>query len=226
MKVKELPTYEKPREKALKYGINVLSNNELLALLIRCGTKDLSSIDLATSLLAKYGSLRQLLSLSIEQLIQEKGIKEAKGLEIKAVLELALRASYEEVLMTDIITSPKTLINYLQLHYGSCLEERFIVVYLNTKNYVIKSEVISIGDINSTLAHPREIFKKAMMLNSCKIICAHNHVTGDITPSNADIQLTKDILKAGFFIHIPLVDHLIISCNNYFSFAQNNMLKL
>ncbi len=224
MKVKELSYNERPREKAFKFGIKVLSNRELLALLIRSGYEDNSALDIADQLLHKYGSLRNCLMLDLTELMQQKGIKKAKGLEILASIELAKRMMYEEMEERDVISCPTSLYNWLKLQFGSLQQEHFIVVYLNTKNHVTDYEIISIGGLDSTIVHPREVFKKAIKLSCAKIICAHNHPSQDVTPSNADIEVTKRLLQASKALHIVLLDHLIISSKNYYSFRENNLL--
>ncbi len=224
MKLKELASGERPREKADKFGVKVLSNRELLALLIRSGYRNNSALDIADKLLKKYGSLRNCLILELNELMSIKGIKKAKGLEILASIELAKRMIYEEMEDKDIITSPNSLYSWLQLQFGHLNYEQFVVIYLNTKNHLDGFEVVSKGSLDSTTVHPREVFKNAIKKSCAKIICVHNHPSFDVTPSTADIEVTKKLVKAGKTLNINILDHVIIGGKNFYSFKENRLL--
>lgn len=224
MKVKEISFQERPREKAFKFGIKVLSNRELLALLIRSGYQKQSALDIADNLLREYGSLRNCLTLDLKELMKHKGIKIAKGLEILATIELAKRMMYEDVEQKDIVTSPSSLISWLKLRFGDLQQEHFVVVFLNTKNCICDYEIISKGGLDSANVHPREVFKKAIKIGCAKIICAHNHPSFDVTPSNADIEVTKKLVEASKMLNIFLVDHVIVGPKHYYSFKENNLI--
>jgi len=225
MLVKELAKNERPREKALKFGIKILSNRELLALLIRCGYVNYSALDISDSLFKEQHSLSRLLNMEFSELIKYKGIKEAKALEILACVELAKRMMLEKAEEVDLIASPRHLIDWLHLKFGHIEQEEFIVVFLNTKNHIVYHEVISKGGLDSTTVHPREVYKKAIKLACAKIICVHNHPSGDITPSPADVKVTKRLIEAGGVLGIELLDHIIVAGNDHYSFRDNNLLN-
>ncbi len=226
MLVKEVAKNERPREKALKYGIKILSNRELLALLLRSGFSNYSSLDIADDLLSTHGSLNRLLHLEISELCQHRGIKIAKALELLACTELASRMMSEELEESDVISSPQLLVNWLRLKFGFENQEQFIVVFLNVKNKVCYHEVISKGGLDSASVHPREVFKQAIRLSCAKIICVHNHPSGDVEPSPTDMAVTKSLLEAARVLKIDLLDHIIIGSSRHFSFKDNGLLNL
>ncbi|MFV0255037.1 MAG: RadC family protein [Erysipelotrichaceae bacterium] len=224
MRVKEIPINERPREKAFNYGIEYLSDRELLALLIRSGTKKHSAIEIADLLLKNHGGLRNCLQLDLADLMKQPGIKKAKGLEILASIELAKRMLLEEIKHNDVITHPKILVNWFNYQFKALLQEIFVVVFLNVKNEVMDFEVISKGGLSSAPVHTRDVFRKAIVKGVDKIVCLHNHPSNDITPSAADTQVTKSLLAASKFVNIPLLDHLIIGGNKYYSFRENKQI--
>lgn len=223
--VKEITKNERPREKALKFGIAVLSNRELLALILRSGYEKHSVLDIADQLLKQYQSLAKILTLDIEELMEFKGIKEAKALELVACCELSKRMMLENTLNKDIIISPYGLLEWLKLNFGFLHQEEFIVIFLNTKNYILDYQIIAKGGLDSASVAPREVFKRGIKLSCAKIICVHNHPSLDITPSTADIEVTKRLEEAGRFLGIPLLDHIIIGGNNHYSFRDNKLLE-
>jgi DNA repair protein RadC len=225
MKVKDIALLERPREKAITYGIRQLSNRELLALFIRSGYHQHSALDIADELLNYYGSINLCLHVSIEELTRFKGIKVAKAVELVAVLELARRVLLEESREVDVVAAPISLVNWLQLSYGNMQQEHFIAVYLNVKNHIITHEVISKGGLDSASVHPREVFKLAVSCSAAKLIVIHNHPSQDTKPSLADIDVTKLLFEASRFLQIPLLDHIIVANNEYYSFKEHNMLN-
>jgi len=225
MKLKEIAINERPREKAKLYGVGMLSNRELLALFIRSGYRDNSALDIADELLRQQGTLSNCMHLKIEDFHQIKGIKTAKAVELVAVLELAKRVLWEEAKAVDVVAAPISLVQWLQLSYGNLHQEHFIAVYLNVKNHIIDHEVIAKGGLDSAAIHPREVFKQAVACSAAKLIVVHNHPSQDPNPSPADIDVTKILYDASQFLHIPLLDHIIIAKNEYYSFKEHNMLK-
>jgi len=225
MLVKEITVNERPREKALKYGIATLSNRELLALLLRSGNSGFSVFDIADELINVHGSLAKLGHLDITELMKHKGIKVAKALELQACMELTTRMLAEELADIDVINSPQQLVSWLRLKFGWETQEQFIVVFLNVKNAIAHYEVVAKGGLDSTFVHPREVFKQAIKLSCAKIICVHNHPSGDVQASKADIDVTKALLQAAKLLRIELLDHLIISDRAYFSFKDNGLLN-
>lgn len=224
MIVKEMPYYERPREKALKFGVKHLSNRELLAVLIKTGVEGHSCLAIADEILKMANGISHLGHLRIENLMTIKGIKKVKAIEIQACIEIAKRMALEEVISKPIITSPTELVNWLQKELGDEKQEMFLVVYLNVKNQIIKFDVLFKGTLNKSLVNTREIFKEALFVSAMSIVIVHNHPSGDVTPSDADNDMTQKIQKAGMYMGVHLIDHIIVSSKNHFSFAENNLL--
>lgn len=224
MILKEIPKSERPREKALKFGITALSNRELIAILIKTGFQGYSSLKIAEDVLKISNVIGNLSKLELRDFLKVKGIKEAKALEILACIELSKRLNYEECLDLNVIDRPKALITWLNKEIGSSQQEQFMVVYLNTKNRIITYRILFKGTIDSSLIHPREIFKEALLLSSSKILLVHNHPSGDTTPSDADIKSTYKIIEAGNLMGIKVIDHIIVTSNNHFSFVNEGII--
>ena len=216
MKVKELNKEERPREKALQHGIAALSNRELLALVLRSGTRSMSALELADEVLRHWSSMGDL-GLS--------GIKEAKAISLLAAFELGRRIAFDEVLHAPGIHHPQDILEWVNQQIGFEQQEHFLVLFLNQKNQLISSRVMFVGTLTNASVHPREIFREAMQLGCAKILCVHNHPSGDPQPSSADISLTRSIEECGVMTAIPLMDHIIVSRNTYFSFAQKGLLQ-
>lgn len=222
--IKDLPTSEKPREKALKYGINTLSNRELLALLIRTGIKDKSSLELADELLIKCNGIHNLSKFNNKDLMNIKGIKEAKALELLACFELSRRMSLECVMEDTILDGTKVLINWLRKELGNKTQEEFICVYLNNAYKFIQYKSLFKGTIDSSNVFPRDIVKEGLLCNATKIILVHNHPSGNLTPSKADIFMTGKIIDSCNMVNIEVIDHIIITQENYLSFKEQCLL--
>lgn len=220
MKVKEMMVDERPREKAWSLGIDALSNRELIALLLRSGTKDKNVLELADELLHLKSSLGELSGCQMHDLMRVKGIKKVKAIELCAAFELSRRILFDQIKDEDPIEHPSQVVQWLHQQIGYEGQECFIVLFLNQKNHIIKWKKMFIGTLTNAAVHPREIYREAMRIGCARIMCAHNHPSGDCTPSNADIELTKAIDACGKMISIPLLDHIIISRNNYCSFRE------
>ncbi|HZJ85799.1 MAG TPA: DNA repair protein RadC [Erysipelotrichaceae bacterium] len=216
MKVREMPIETRPREKALEYGLSSLCDFELIAIILRSGYQGVSVTSLAQQVLDKY-PLDKLSNISIDDLIKIKGIKEAKALELLVCFELSKRVSLYIGKREDVINNPKALLNFIKSEIGSLSNEQFLVVCLNTKNVIIKYKIMFIGTVDVTVVHPRDIFKFAIKNNATRIICAHNHPSGDVTPSKQDIEITKVIKETGDMVGIPLLDHIIVSNSEVYS---------
>ena len=208
MKVKELNKEERPREKALQHGIAALSNRELLALVLRSGTRSMSALELADEVLRHWSSMGDLGKANMQELMGLSGIKEAKAISLLAAFELGRRIAFDEVLHAPGIHHPQDILEWV-----------------NQKNQLISSRVMFVGTLTNASVHPREIFREAMQLGCAKILCVHNHPSGDPQPSSADISLTRSIEECGVMTAIPLMDHIIVSRNTYFSFAQKGLLQ-
>lgn len=225
MKVKDINKEERPREKARISGISTLSNRDLLAIILRSGTNGISAMQLADMILNESGSLCDLMSLDFAQLNQIKGIKEAKALQLLSCFELSKRIAFDESRQMEIqVDHPKILADWLNKEIGFTSQEHFIVIFLDNKNKIISYKTLFIGSLNSSIVHPREVFKAAIEIKAAKIIVAHNHPSGDMEVSDADIVSTKALSETGKIVGIPLLDHLIVGKNKYISFAQKLLI--
>lgn len=223
--IRELPEDERPREKLLKYGVESLSNSELLAILLRSGTKEMSAIDLSNKLLAiDCEGISFLANSSIEEMRQIKGIGDAKASQLIAAIELGKRISTRPKNNKVSITSPQDIANLFMEQMRYYKKEFFKVLLLNTKNEIIMIENVSIGNLNSAIVHPREVFTLAIKKSASSVILVHNHPSGNPEPSKEDIQLTKRLIHAGEIIGIEVLDHLIIGDGLYLSFKEESII--
>lgn len=225
MKFKNIPDNEKPRERLIKYGVENLSNDELIAIILKTGSKKNSVKELANNILCTYKSIKNLKDLRINNLIKINGIGRVKAIELLASLELGRRV-YEEVDYNDLVslTNPKIIINYFNKIFTDVKQEYFYVVYLDSKNKFIDKKLIYKGILNKSLVHPRDIFKEAYLLSACNFICIHNHPSGDATPSIEDVEVTRKLKEIGILHGINLLDHIIVGNNNYYSFYEDGNL--
>lgn len=224
MKVKELNESERPREHAMQVGIHALNNRELVALLLRSGTRKKSALEVADEVLKTYENLGELGVSTLYSLMQIDGIKEAKALELQAAFELGRRIAFEEVKRVEELHCPEDIANWLCQQIGFERQENFIVLFLNQKNQVESFQTMFTGTMTSASVHPREIFKAALAKGCAKILCVHNHPSGDPTPSEADIEITNAIEECSRLTHIPLVDHVIVAKNSFLSFRQKHLI--
>ncbi|MDD3839614.1 MAG: DNA repair protein RadC [Clostridia bacterium] len=222
--IREMPKGERPRERLLKYGVKALSDGELLAILLRTGTKNQSAITLAHKLLAKEGGLRYLIDATVEELSTNPGIGLAKASQIKASIELGRRISSMGTEERYSITTPRDAANLLMGEMRHLKKEHFKVIELNIKNQVMGIESVSIGNINTSIAHPREVFSNPIKVGCASIILAHNHPSGDPKPSSADIKVTKRIVEAGKILGIEVLDHIIIGDGIFISLKQKELM--
>lgn len=216
---------DRPREKLLLKGRAALSDAELIAILIGSGSRDESAVSLSQRILASANNnLSELGKLSIQDLMQFKGIGEAKAITIAAALELGRRRRGEEALQKKKITSSLSVFELIQPIIGDLAHEEFWIVYLNNSNKVLQTSQLSKGGITGTVVDIRLAFKNAIQLGAVAVILAHNHPSGALKPSQADIQLTKKLKTAGESLDIKVLDHLIVTEKTYFSFADEQML--
>jgi len=225
MKVKDLPLDDRPREKLILRGAQNLSDAELLAILLRTGSKNESVIVVAQKLLKEFGNVSVLASKSVEELTQIKGIGKDKAAALVAAFELVRRIEFESKWYSNKkITSPKEIAElYIPLLRDE-LQEKFYVVCLSSSNRIIKHELLFVGTLNASLVAPREIFKTALANNSANIILMHNHPSGNPEPSQEDISITRKISEAGKVLEIQIFDHIIIAGNSYISFVEKRIL--
>lgn len=215
--IEQLPTYEKPREKAIQFGIDSLSNTELLALLIRHGTKNHSALEIAKELLEKSGGIGRLSSSSLHELMNVKGISQVKAVELQAVFTLIKRICFERIEEKDVIRSQNAFVHWLKLKIGFERVENFMVVFLDNANHVIHYKILCKGTVNYATVYPREVMKEALMRDAVSLILVHNHPSQNCTPSSQDIELTKKIYEIGKMIDVKVLDHLIVTGQNCYS---------
>lgn len=216
---------DKPREKLLNKGRSALSDAELIAILIGSGSRSESAVELSKRILASVdNNLNELGKLSTKQLMTFKGIGEAKAVTIAAALEIGRRRRGEESLKVDKISSSKDAFEILQPIMGELEHEEFWILYLNNSNKVLQKSQLSKGGITGTLVDVRIIMKQTLELGAVGLILAHNHPSGTLKPSSADKQITQKIKTAAESLDIKVLDHLIITQKDYFSFADNQLL--
>ena len=222
--VKELPLDDRPREKLLLRGAQSLSDAELVAILLRTGRKGKSVIEIARELISSEGNLAMLATKTVDSLQKISGIGKDKAATIAAAFELSRRIlSQPKWFSNKKITSPQDVAEIFIPILRDDNKEKFIVVCLNSANKIIKHETISVGNLNSSVVHPREIFKVAIDNSSASIILIHNHPSGNPEPSNEDIRITKKIVETGKIMDIPVFDHLIIAGETYTSFIEKRL---
>lgn len=223
--IKQWKEDDRPREKMLSKGRESLSDAELVAILIGSGNRQESAVDLSKRILASVNNnLNELATLSISDLMKFKGIGPAKAISIITALEIGKRRRLEQALEKPIINSSKSVFNIMQPLIADLPHEEFWVVFLNNSNKIIHKQQMSKGGITGTVVDTRMIFKKAVEISAVGLILCHNHPSGKALPSMADKNLTKKLQSAGETLDIKVLDHLIITQNNYFSFADDNLM--
>ena len=224
-KIKEIPKKERPRERLKEVGVENLSDKELISIILKTGTKEKNVSDLALELLNKY-SLSDLKNITINNLIKIKGIGEVKAIELISSIELGKRIFLKEKTKKKELTSPKEIYEYTKYLFHNKKQEYFYALYFNSKQQLLSTKLLFIGTINQSITHPREVFKEAYLLSASSIICLHNHPSNDTTPSKADISFTKVLIEIGKIQNIPILDHIIVGDDNYYSFYEHNSLNL
>lgn len=222
MALKNIPENQRPREKAMLEGVDKLSDSELIAILLRNGTIGTSVIELANKLLIDFKGLSSLLMADISSLLKIKGINMVKAIQLKTCYEIATRLNkinYENHKIT--LDNPKAVYKRYSLYATSKQQEIFYVIYLNVKLQIIKEETLFSGGINYSIVDLKLVFKNALSCNASKIICFHNHPTGEALPSNEDIIITKQLIEMSKIVNIRIVDHIIIGKGEYYSIIEN-----
>ncbi len=222
--LRDLPREERPRERMLRSGAEALSHAELLAILLVTGTRQESALMVAQRLLGQTDGLRKLADMEIEELIGIKGIGPAKAVQLKAAIELGRRMAASRVGDRVIIRSPRDAAELLAEQLRYLQKEHFVCLFLNTKNQVIAQETLSIGSLNASIVHPREVFRAAIKYGSASIVCAHNHPSGDPAPSPEDIAITKRLVESGRIVGIDVLDHIVVGDGHFISLKEQGMM--
>ncbi|MGO2695559.1 RadC family protein [Bavariicoccus seileri] len=220
----EFPLNEQPRERLLHQGADALATHELLAILLRTGSKEYSVMGLALHILHEFKDLTRLRRASLTELQQIKGIGEVKAVELKAAIELGQRLVNADPIRGQTIRSVTDAGRLFIQELADEHQEKLIALYLNTKNNVIMQKTIFAGSLNNSVAHPREIFREAVKESAARIMVAHNHPSGQTTPSKADLDFTNRLVEAGQLIGIEVLDHVIVADHDFISFKQEGYL--
>jgi DNA repair protein RadC len=228
LKISEMPQEERPREKLAAHGASALTDPELIAILLRTGVTGKNVVDLARELLQRFGSLNELSRCTVDELSEIRGIKRDKALHLVAAFQLGQRLA-REALSKQKIDSPELVNELIGCEMRMLRKEAMRVVLLDTRYHLIRIEEVSLGSVNESIAHPREVFRPAVIASAYAVIVVHNHPSGDPSPSQADHGLTRRLAEAAELMQIKLLDHIIIGAqsNNgpgYFSFKEAGVL--
>lgn len=222
--IQVIPNNSRPRERMEKLGPKALADHELLAIILRTGTKDKNVVNLAMDVLREVEDLHMLRQTSVQELMKIPGIGRIKAIEIMATTELGHRITVAPQIKEGTVVSSSWVGNYLTKELSNLTQENVVALYLNTKNEIVKKETIFIGSLNSSVAHPREIFKGAIRYSAARIIVAHNHPSGNTEPSEADYSFTRRMVDAGEMMGIEVLDHFIIGENKYLSLREEGLM--
>lgn len=222
--IREMPAEERPRERLLHYGPSALSTTELLAIQLRIGTQGLSAVGVAEQLLSRFEGLRGIACANVAELSKVKGVGKVKAIEIAATVELGRRLAVMSQDARPAIHSPQDVSNLLMPELRDLKKEHLKSLLLDSKNRVMHIKTVSIGILDSSLVHPREVFKDAILASSAAIIVAHNHPSGDPTPSLEDRRVTERLVEAGKLLGIDVLDHIVIGDNRFVSLKERGMM--
>ncbi|QEY19259.1 JAB domain-containing protein [Psychrobacillus sp. AK 1817] len=222
--IRDVHIADRPRERLIRQGAESLSNQELLAILLRTGTKQESVLHLANRVLGFFEQIQELKNATMEEMMTVKGIGQAKAVQLLAAVELGKRLSQQKTNEKFTIRSPKDAATYLMPEMSSLTQEHFVTLFLNVKNQILHKQTIFIGSLNASIVHPREIFREAVKRSAASIICAHNHPSGNPSPSTEDIDVTKRLMEAGRLMGIELLDHVIIGDHQFISLKEKGYM--
>jgi DNA repair protein RadC len=222
--IRELPSEDRPRERLINYGAQALSTAELIAIILRTGTQKHSALGLAEQVISKFGGLRGVAKASIKELSRVKGIGPVKAVQIAACVELGRRLAARGSDIKPTITSPDDVADMLLPKLRDLTKEQFVALLLDTKHRVIREENVSIGSLNSTVVHPREVFQSAIAHSAAAIVVVHNHPSGDPTPSAEDKQITTRLVESGKILGVEVLDHIILGDNCWVSLKQKGWM--
>ncbi|MBL6763461.1 MAG: DNA repair protein RadC [Verrucomicrobiae bacterium] len=210
VKIKDLPNADRPRERLAEHGPDALRNADLLAILLRTGLKGRSAIQVAEELVARFGQLKGLATASLDELCTVKGVGRDKAVTLKAAFTLAQRMARELHADLPVMDAPEKVAALLRDEIREHEVEHFHALLLNTRRRLIRREMLSKGTLDSTVVHPREVFRGAIAANASAVVLVHNHPSGDPQPSEADIRITRDLIRAGQLLRIEVLDHVIL----------------
>jgi DNA repair protein RadC len=222
--MKHLSPNDRPREKLARHGAAALGDNELLALVLGSGSRDAGALALANQLLAFADGLHGLTRVDVEELKNVQGIGPARAAQVLAAVELGRRTLVRGPHERASLTSPRDLALHLLPQYGASPVEQFGLVMLDSKLHILRVKIIAVGSLDSTVAHPREVFREAAVASAAAIVLFHNHPSGDPVPSMEDLQLTERMIEAGEIMGIQVVDHIILAAHRYFSLQEAGLL--
>ncbi|MCL4516524.1 MAG: DNA repair protein RadC [Firmicutes bacterium] len=222
--IKDLPEDERPREKLRAHGVEQLSVGELLAIVIGSGTPTETAVGLADRLLISFGGLRGLLQAGAAELMEIRGIGLAKAAQICAALEVGRRIAVLSPEVRQAVNTPADVSKMLMPQMRYMDKEHFQVLFLNTKNQLLGKKVVSIGSLNASIVHPRELFRESIRYGSAAVILAHNHPSGDPTPSQEDLAMTRRVAEGGRLLGIEVLDHVIIGDNRFVSLKERGLM--
>ena len=226
VKIKDIPTSDRPIERLIQKGSDSLSNEELLAILIRTGTKGKSSKELASNILSSIKNIQELKNLNFKQLTQIDGIGPSKAAILLSTIELSKRMNQTvHTIIKKKGNNPAFIFEYYQSILQDKTQEYFYAIYLDQAKTIIQDKLLFIGTINYSLVHPRDIFKEAYLLSASSIIIVHNHPTGNVLTSQNDIDTTNNLVKIGSLLGIKVIDHIIIGSHHYYSFFENGCIE-
>jgi DNA repair protein RadC len=224
VRIHDIPEEERPRERLIRNGAESLSNAELLGIILRTGSREENVVNLCSRILTEY-SIKQLSLANVSRLMQVHGIGKAKAAQIAAVFEIARRLETFVEEPKRKVCSPKDVYTLMYPKMREQKKEKFITLCLDTKNQIIKEEVVSIGSLNASIVHPREVFKSALLESSASVIMVHNHPSGDPSPSREDIMVTEKMVEGGKLLGIDVLDHIIIGEGRYVSLKDEGFVR-
>ena len=225
MKVKDLPLKERPRERLMEYGKENLSNEELLSIILKTGNGKLSVKEISNNVLNYFNGINNLKDATKEQLQQIKGIGLVQALTLLSVVELGKRIYMNDNISDKLLlTSSNSIYNYMKYQLYDKKQEYFYCLYVNQRKELIERKLLFMGTLNRSVVHPREVFKNAYLCSASGIICVHNHPSGNVNPSREDIRLTNSLVELGQVNGIPIIDHVIIGDNDYYSFYEDGKI--
>lgn len=218
MLIKDLPECEKPRERMLEYGVENLSNVDLLSIILRNGVKDISVKEVAINILNNVESINDLSSLGVRELSNIKGVGPVKAITLLASIELGKRVSIKEAKANMSLSNKEKIHEVFKKFFINENQEKFLAIFLDNKKCLINYKILFIGTNNASIAHPREVFMEAIKANASAVVVMHNHPSGNVLPSEEDKNITEKLIQSGHMLGIPLLDHIITNGEEYYSF--------